>query len=349
MDTSLRQIIACCFIWILTVLSAQGGENPPPFMGSYVGMVETQARSKWIQHPQLAARVIGKGKNRYEVQLLPEFYKRANPYLVKMATAEAGADELILEADGWSITFTANGAEGTAPGKDDPIPFKLEKVKTFSPYLGMVPPENATVLFDGTSMSTWYHIKGGEEIPSTWKLLDDGSLEVVTRRGKNAQGGGDLVSRSVFGDCRVHIEFKLPYLPGKGGQNRSNSGIFVQELYEVQILDSYGALGNWDECGALYKVWPPKVNASAPPETWQTYDIEFRAARFNDAGKLLSPPVMTVYHNGIPIHKNAELHEITAFNLDKRSRPHAKQPGPIILQDHGHPVQYRNIWVAPLD
>ncbi len=344
------KITNIAIVLLLGWLSVCFAEEPPPFMGSYVGMIKPPEgdKSKWQRHPPLAARVIGRGGDTYEVQLLPELHKRAQVYLAERVEAQPGSEELTLENGDWWITFTADGAAGTAPGRDNPVQFELKKLEPESPTLGKAPPDGAVVLFDGKNLDQWMHEKRGEELDPTWKILDAGSFEIVTGRGKNAKGGGDLISRQSFGDCRLHLEFKLPYEPGKGGQGRGNSGVFIQGEYEVQILDSYGSAGMWDECGALYKVWPPKVNACAPPGVWQTYDVEFRTARFGDDGKLTAPPVITVYQNGIPIHKNAELHEITQFTWAGRNREHQKDPGPIILQDHGHPVQFRNIWVAPL-
>jgi hypothetical protein len=345
--TSLLKKISLTLLAAACLAGTVRAEEPPPFMGSYTGLVETDQKSKWQRHPVLAARVIGRGGNRFEVQLLPELHKRAPLFLT--ATAESRGDELKFEQDGWNITFTADGAKGTVDEKEGPISFELEKIEEFSPTLGMAPPEGAVVLFDGSNLDQWKHVKRQDEIEPTWKILEDGSMEIVTRRGKNAKGGGDLVTKETFGDVRLHLEFKTPYQPSSGGQGRGNSGLFFQHDYEVQILDSYGEAGLWDECGAMYKVWPPKVNACAPPGEWQTYDVEFRAARFNDAGGLESPPIITVRHNGILIHNQTPLNEVPGFRYADRQAPHQKEPGPISLQDHGNPVRFRNIWVAPLE
>jgi hypothetical protein len=147
---------------------------------------------------------------------------------------------------------------------------------------------------------------------------------------------------------RLHIEFCLPYLPKESGQGRGNSGVFLQGAYEVQVLDSFGCEGHWRECGALYKVSPAKVNACLPPGQWQTYDVEFRAARFDGEGKLLAPPRISVSQNGIAIHADTVLAERTQHAKAGRDQPAVSGPGPIVLQDHGNPVRFRHVWVREL-
>lgn len=194
------------------------------------------------------------------------------------------------------------------------------------------PPKEATVLFDGTNLSQWLSRKNG---PAGWKLKD-GYMEVVPK-------SGDIYTKDAFGDFQLHLEFWLPYMPDAKGQARANSGVYLQGRYEVQVLDSYGLDPKDDDCGAIYKIAPPLLNACKKPERWQTYDIAFRAPRFDDAGRLKEKGRVTVFQNGILIHNHQELPGPTRASMYNDI---AKR-GPIQLQDHGNPIRYRSIWVIP--
>lgn len=192
-------------------------------------------------------------------------------------------------------------------------------------------PSDAIVLFDGHDLSAW---EEGER----WKVED--GLMVV--------GHGDLRTKQSFGDCQLHIEWSAP-LPAEGhGQDRGNSGVFLQELYEIQVLDSYQDKTYFDgQAGAIYKQTPPMVNAMRPPGEWNVYDIIWTAPRFNDDGSLASPAYMTAIHNGVVILNHFELLGDNRWYKPPEYKPHGKLP--ILLQDHGHPVRYRNIWVRELE
>lgn len=330
------------FLLLSSSLSASAESSPPPFVGSYEGLVPDAPKGYWASHPPLAARVIGLGDDQYEVQLLPELHKRAPHYL--SAKVEATGDRLTLEQGKWKITFDGSKAIGAIKTNDTSVDFILPKTDSFSPTLGKEPPPGAIILFNGKDLSQWQHQNTKENPKPVWRITEDGAMEIQPRTRENRKGG-DLITKETFSDCHLHLEFRLPYLPSERGQSRGNSGLFFQGTYEIQILDSFGLSGAWDECGALYRVAPPKVNAAAAPGQWQTYDIEFTAARFDDTGSLISPPVITVRHNGILIHNQTEITEITAFQHSDRQSEHRQWPGPIRLQDHGSAVQFRNIWV----
>ena len=151
-------------------------------------------------------------------------------------------------------------------------------------------------------------------------------------------------SRQSFRDFRLHLEFLVPFEPDASGQARGNSGVYLQARYEVQVLDSFGLEGRENECGALYGQRRPDVNMALPPLAWQTYDIEFQAARFGPDGHRQAPARVTIQHNGVVIHRDVALAEATAGGEDE-----GPEPGPIYLQDHRSPVRYRNIWVRPIE
>lgn len=203
--------------------------------------------------------------------------------------------------------------------------------------LPVAPPPGAIVLFDGRDLGWWAKWDGS---PAGWRLVD-GAMEVV-------KGSGGIRTRVGFGDVRVHVEWASPVPPEGQGQDRGNSGIFLMETYEVQVLDSYRSDTYADgQAGALYGQFPPRVNVTRPPGEWNSYDIEFRRPRFDSTGVVLSPARMTVRHNGVLIHDDVALLGPTSHRVRAPYAMHADER-PISLQDHGHPVRFRNIWVQPL-
>jgi len=195
-------------------------------------------------------------------------------------------------------------------------------------------PKDAIVLFDGSGLSEWQ--KCGSDEPAQWKV-ESGYMEV-------RPGTGNICTRQTFADCQLHVEFYLPLMAEAKGQARANSGVYLQGRYEIQVLDSYGLKSRDNDCGAIYGVAAPLVNACRPPEHWQTYDVIFHAPKFDKEGKLISKARMTVLHNGVLIHDNVEIPSPTTSAMNERNDP----MGPIMLQDHGNKVRYRNIWIRPL-
>lgn len=200
--------------------------------------------------------------------------------------------------------------------------------------LGLKPPANAIVLFNGLDVSNWTRRDGS---PAGWSV-EDGELCVVP-------GQKDIMSQELFLDHCLHLEFRCPDMPEATGQAKGNSGVFLAGRYEIQVLDSYGwTVPGLGDCGAIYNQHAPLVNACKPALEWQSYDVFFRAARVDDSGVVSERVRMTVLHNGRLIHNNIELPGVTGAPLDETEGV----PGPLLLQDHGDLVRYRNLWVVPL-
>jgi hypothetical protein len=198
-------------------------------------------------------------------------------------------------------------------------------------------PSDAVVLFDGNDLSHWRSDRGG---PAGWDI-QDGTLVVHP-------GAGAVLSRDEFGDCQLHLEFSSPVPPRGDDQGRGNSGVMFFGRYEIQVLDSYQNVTYADgQAAAIYGQYPPLVNASRPPGEWQTYDILFTAPIFKDDGTLQVPAFATVLHNGVVVHNHTALLGPMAFRALPHYRAHGPK-GPILLQDHGNRVRFRNLWVRPV-
>jgi hypothetical protein len=231
-------------------------------------------------------------------------------------------------AEDGSVTFNKeewtavlkNGRITATTSADASVTVLLDRVERESPTLGAKAPEGAIMLFDGSTDSA-----------KNWN---------------GAKLDGDLLCEGItsveeFGDYTLHLEFRLPWMPKARGQARGNSGLYLGGRYEVQMLDSFGLAGVDNECGGIYKTAEPLQNLCYPPLRWQTYDVEFTAAKFDDAGTKIANAKATVKHNGFVIHKNLELPAPTGGAQKKAEQG----PGPLHLQNHGNPVRYRNIWL----
>lgn len=299
-------------------------ENTDPFMGNWTG--------RWSADedvdPDIAAQVIARGRNRYEIRIVSKLFMRCPP-LAQFETV----------AKGNTISFNESGIKGKIEGDvfsgvRGKKTFEMRRYVHAPPTLGAQPPEGALVLFDGSNFDQWEGTEG-------WEITEDGAA-MVTPKGKY------LISKGQFKDVKLHVEFMLPYMPMATGQQRGNSGVFLQDKYEVQVLDSFGLEGYYDQCGALYKVSAPKVNACLPPLVWQTYDIEYRAPIFDEAGNVTAYPRMTIYHNGALIHDNQEMPQVTDWKEKDRLAPPPRDAGPIKLQGHNNYVKFRNIWLVDM-
>jgi len=217
---------------------------------------------------------------------------------------------------------------------DRPLPPVIDP----GPAGSLVPaPSDAVVLFNGKDLTKWEDGKGQ---PARWKV-ENGYMQVVKKT-------GSIRTKDKFGSCQLHVEWSAP-LPATGdSQGRGNSGVFLMEYYEVQVLDCYQSKTYADGmAAAVYGQYPPLVNACRPPGEWQTYDILFRQPRFDENGQLIRPAFMTVFHNGVLVQENVELTGPTAWKQRPPYKAHADKLS-ISLQDHGNPVRFRNIWLREL-
>ena len=208
------------------------------------------------------------------------------------------------------------------------------------------PPSDAIVLFDGEDTSQWVsERKGGGEVP--WKI-ENGYMEVTSK-------GGGIRTKKAFGNCQLHVEWRIPegIDPAITDQKRSNSGVFLMDRYEVQVLDSYTG-DNYKtnrtyadgQAAAIYGSHPPMVNACRKPGQWQTYDISFMRPIFDENGKLVRKARITLLHNGVVVHNNLEIEGTTSHKKKAAYTPH--ESGYIHLQDHNNPIRFRNIWIREL-
>lgn len=212
-------------------------------------------------------------------------------------------------------------------------------------------PADAVVLFDGKDLSKW---EGGE----TWRVTD-GYAEIPVRERTKGKAKGnekekaqprvrDIRTKDKFGDFQLHLEFATPAVVGGRGQGRGNSGVFLADRYEIQILDSYDNKTYFDgQCASIYKQTPPMVNACRKPGEWQTYDIIFEIPHFTADGAVKKPGYVTLFHNGVAVLNHFELQGDTNFERPPSYNKHAEKM-PIHLQNHGNAVRFRNIWLREL-
>ena len=317
--------LSSAFLVLFTILSIHGAEAPaetdpskagPDFQlqGEYLGDITIDSKSK-----RIGAQVVSKGDGKFVIKVmhggLPGFegYNASEKPIMLAALTEKGKTTVqgkeysgFIEKENLILTTKNNKT------------LTLKKIERISPTLGKKAPAGAIVLFDGKNAAEWNNGKLVEN-----ELLNNG-----------------VTSKKKFKDFHLHLEFRLPYMPKSSGQGRGNSGLYLQDRYEVQILDSFGLDGKNNECGGIYTQYAPVENACFPPLAWQTYDIDFKAARFDENGKKISDAEATVFHNGIKIHENIKLKGPTGGG-----KPETKEPGSFQLQNHGNPVYFRNIWV----
>ena len=248
---------------------------------------------------------------------------------------------MIRSAAGVTLLVLAMSPSAFAQGKWPPNSMDRPRPAVVDPGPERPPapaPSDAIVLFDGTSLSGWESDSGK---PARWTVRD-GYMQV-------APGTGAIRTKRAFGSVQLHIEWASP-APAKGeGQDRGNSGVFLMGHYEIQVLDTWHNLTYADGmAGAENVQTPPLLNATHAPGRWQTYDIVFHRPVFDQSGKVVTPARVTVLHNGVLVQDNTEITGWTVHAEVAKYQPHADRL-PLVLQDHAHPVRYRNIWVRELN
>ncbi len=281
------------------------------FQGEYAG---GEGDEKW------GSQVIALGDGKFDVigyngGLPGDGWKRGDE--TKPGKGELKDGVVTAKGEGWVATIKDGVLAVTDPDGNKII--DLKKVERKSPTLGAKPPQGAKVLFDGTTPDNF----------ENGKIIED-----------NLLASSNVTSKAKFQDHTLHIEFRTPFMPLSRGQARGNSGVYMQGRYELQVLDSFGLDGADNECGGIYSINKPIVNACFPPLSWQTYDIEFTAAKY-DGGKKVKNGRCTIKHNGIVIHDDQELGKGTPGK-----DPEGPEANGLFLQDHGNPVAFRNIWVV---
>jgi len=323
----------------------QAVEAADPYMGDWQGTWTTE---DGYESGPLVAQVIALGKNTYRANFHIEFNYEWPPLFTLNGQLDSGvvqfAGRAEFEGNALDVQSRIKGEKfkgkfkGTSDGQPVSGTLVMEKTIRLSPTLGAKAPKGAIVLFDGKDFNQWQHVEKRPGIDTVQWILKDGAMEVKPR------SGGGIITKQKFTDIkRLHLEFRTPFMPTARGQGRGNSGVYLQGRYEVQILDSYGLEGRDNECGGIYSVGPPQVNMCAPPTQWQTYDITFRAPRFNDNGDKIRGALLTVLHNDKEVQVEAE-----AKNGPTTAAPDRTETGPggVYLQDHSNAVQYRNIWLV---
>ncbi|MCP4376753.1 MAG: DUF1080 domain-containing protein [bacterium] len=307
--------------------------TPIPLIGDWEGTIGTDP---------IVAQVIAAGKGQYTVNLLSRFDTRE----AKLSVLTGPADKLAgtAEADGkykgskWVAVLTEKGLTGKVTGPVKAT-FSLKRVMRLSHRLGAKPPAGATVLLGPKTKDINATFTKGGGKPCGWKLLAGGVMQC-------APGKGSALTKMKLGSVHLHAEFRTAFMPDAKGQKRSNSGFYIQNRYECQVLDSYGSKGVSNECGGMYRKVAPRVNMCAPPKQWQSYDIFFRAPKFDASGaKQIEGAHLTVVHNGVVIHNDLLMDKGTGSG--GKRKPIAAEF--LLLQDHGNPVEFRNIWVVDLD
>jgi hypothetical protein len=310
----------------IAVAEPKDAAKDPDFaiQGEYTGTITLNSGEK-----KVGAQVIAKGLGEFDIKItmggLPG--DGWDGKTVMKATAKRGDDGTATVA-GVNMTGSIGGGKLTI--KDGlKIDTTLTKVERKSKTIGEKPPEGATVLWAA---------EGDEKNWSKGKLMElsDGKFLTVA-------GTGSITSKEKFGAFKAHIEFRLPWMPNSTGQGRGNSGVYLQDRYECQVLDSFGLNGENNECGGIYTQFKPSVNMCFPPLAWQTYDMEYTPAEFGADGKKTKNGRATIYHNGVKIHDNIEFPKECPGG-----KPENAMPGPFQFQDHGDPVIYRNVWVVEL-
>lgn len=305
-----------------------------------MGLYEGTYQADRYQTTKATATVIAEGPGYYRVvvQAAPLAAGDASMQFEIFGVVQGSGVNLFGRANALRWQGTIGGDKLSASPGYYGIGLDLKKVVRKSPAEGAPAPADAVVLIPYTpgkapEVTAW---KGG-----AWKPQDDGSLQCEPNK-------GSITTQKSFGDIRLHVEFWLPLMADAFGQGRANSGVIINNMYEVQVLDSFGLVPSMGDCGSIYDQTRPKVNASFPPEQWQTYDIVFRAPRLKPDGSVIEKARITVELNGVKVQDNLAIDGATAASHEPGKPSVNAATGPLQLQDHGNRVRYRNVWLQEL-
>jgi hypothetical protein len=306
-----------CLLPISAVTAAEEKKSEETFLEPEAGGPDFAIQGEYVGEG-CAAQVIALGGGKFHIVGWSKGLPGAAEEIEKKVELDAERlnDKVVFDAEGWKGTIESGQLRGT---NKDGNSWELRRVVRESATLGAKPPAGAIVLFDGSNADAWENGHMDER-----NLLQAGTK-----------------TKQKFGDFTLHVEFRTPFKPTARGQGRGNSGVYLQDRYECQVLDSFGLKGEYNEAGGIYTISKPKLNMCFPPLSWQTYDIDFTAARYDAEGKKTQNAKATVKLNGVVVQDNVEIPKPTGGG-----RPETPEPGPIQLQGHGNPVFYRNVWIV---
>ena len=288
------------------------------FVGEYIGFERLQETGRSSRKISLQVNAIGGGRF-VGTKMFGGTPDDMNTS-AKAISLEGERFTTRVELRGPRFLYVVDGTRAYVVNDRNIVIGKLQRSMRTSPTMGRPAPNDAVVLFDGENTD---RLKNAS-------ITDDGLLKAGTE------------TVDPWADFQMHLEFRLPYKPEAAGQHRGNSGVYIQSRYEVQVLDSFGWVPAFNDCSSLYRTKRPDRNATLPPLAWQTYDIDFRAARFDEAGKKTQSAQLTVWLNGIKTHDN-----FVVPNKTGAGQPEGPKPLPIKIQNHKNPVVFRNVWILP--
>lgn len=315
------------------------------FVGEYKGLIKNKKGYPFDSNPEMCAQ-ISKHADGYKLRILPELLKRSDEFAQAVSLKDSDGKIEVKDLGKWKLCGEISNGKISLKGTDGKKEFEivLDKFERKSPTLAMPAPANAVVLFNGKNTDLWKTQKGEN---CAWKLCSENAMQVAKNEAEPKKNQ-TIYSEKSFTNFKLHLEFMLPDMYRQSEQGRANSGVFIGP-YEVQILDSFNCEGKWNECGSIYRIFPPICNAVLPPLKWQTYDIEFFAPTFDDKGALKTLPRISVYLNGVLVQNKMEIPHGTSVPQPKRAAfKHPKPPYKLSLQDHNNPIKFRNIWVEEL-
>lgn len=302
-----------------------GDKCPDPYLGEYVGTLTTASNTS----AGVEAEVFPTRSGHSVVLIVMPSADERDPTRTVIDGIVAG-NALVFSNETWFGSIVSNSLTAREPLEPSGR-IKLSRHVRVPPSLGSEPPEGAILLLPfapGSKPSL------GEWSNRSWTPMEDGSMQV---------GRGDIRTKRSFASFKVHVEFMCPYMPKSAGQGRGNSGVYLHDRYEVQVLDSFGLVSKDNDCGGVYKVAAPRENACLPPCNWQTYDITFQAPQVGPDGTKIRNARVRVVHNGMAIHDNLEIPGATGGARGKEG-----PTGALRFQDHGNKVRYRNVWLVEL-